>query len=89
MAGAPYIVWSPDGETPPKISYATHAAAHSSACRMASLHPGQQFYVMGRSGRGAKVVPVDPDVPTGCTDDMLPGSADEIRAAVDAQLGAA
>lgn len=55
MAGAPFIVWSPDGETPPKVAYGSHKAAHHAAATMAKVHPGRQFYVMARSGKGALV----------------------------------
>lgn len=46
-----YVVWSPDGETPPKIAHATHQAAHYAAHQMAQIHPGKTFFVMARSGR--------------------------------------
>lgn len=55
MSGAPYIVWSPDGPTPPKVSHETHKKALWQAHEMAKKHPGQQFYVMARAGKGAKV----------------------------------
>lgn len=57
MSGAPYIVWSPDGPTPPKVAHQTHQSAHSAAWLMAKTHPGQQFFVMARSGKGARVDP--------------------------------
>jgi hypothetical protein len=65
MAGAPYIVWSPDGPTPPKVSYQTHPEAHAAANLMAKRHRGQKFYVMARQGAGAKIVPppVELDAP--------------------------
>lgn len=85
MAGAPYIVWSPSGETPPKVSYQTHGAAHFAACRMAKQHPGQRFFVIARAGKGAFV---DPDLATGCADDRLPVTAEEIRAATESAGGA-
>lgn len=46
----PFVVWSPDGPTPPKVSHPTHKSAHHAAHRLAEAHPGQQFMVMARSG---------------------------------------
>lgn len=53
MSGAPYIVWSPDGETPPKVSYDKHQVACHEAHRLSKLMPGRTFYVMARAGKGA------------------------------------
>lgn len=53
----PFIVWSPDGETPPKVPHATHGAAHSAAQMMAAKHVGQTFMVMRRSGRAIRHSP--------------------------------
>jgi hypothetical protein len=50
-AQGPFIVWSPDGETPPKVVHDTHGAAHFAAKQMAQSHPGVTFMVMQRSGR--------------------------------------
>jgi hypothetical protein len=52
---SPYIVWSPEGETPPKVSYETHGKACAIAWHMAKLNPGQKFFVMGRAGLPALV----------------------------------
>lgn len=52
---APFIVWSPEGTTEPKVTHDTHGAAHSAAHRMAKAHPGQKFYVMGVGGKPAFV----------------------------------
>ncbi len=49
----PYIVWSPDGETPPKVSHATHQRACFAAHFMARKYPGKMFYVLGRMGKPA------------------------------------
>lgn len=46
-----YIVFSPDGEAPAKVTHATHGAAHYAAQAMAKLHKGQSFYVMRSAGR--------------------------------------
>lgn len=51
----PFIVWSPDGETPPKVSHTTHQAAHFAAHAMAKRLPGQTFHVMRPSGRPVRV----------------------------------
>lgn len=50
-ANAPLIVWSPDGETPPKVAHNTHGSAHRAAHLLAAANPGKTFYVMERSGR--------------------------------------
>jgi hypothetical protein len=42
-----YIVFSPDGETPPKVVHKTHPAAIYAAVQMKKLHPDQSFFVMG------------------------------------------
>lgn len=51
----PFVVWSPDGETPPKVVHRTHQAAHSAAHMMAKAHPGQTFMVMAKSGRAIRL----------------------------------
>lgn len=48
---APFIVWSPDGETPPKVQHNNHKSAHHAARCMAKEHPSQTFYVMGVCGK--------------------------------------
>lgn len=50
-AKTPLVVWSPDGETPPKVAHTTHGSAHRAAHLLAKKHPGQTFFVMERSGR--------------------------------------
>lgn len=47
----PFIVWSPDGETPAKVAHDTHGAAFKAAHLMAAKYPGQTFMVMSRAGR--------------------------------------
>lgn len=51
---APFIVWSPDGDTPPKVQHPSHKSAHHAAHRMAKEHPGQTFYVMGVGGKAIR-----------------------------------
>lgn len=46
-----FIVFSPEGETPPLIVHPTHAGALFSAWAMAKLHPGKTFFVMGSMSR--------------------------------------
>jgi hypothetical protein len=41
-----YIVFSAQGETPPKVQHETHGAAKFAAERMAKLNPGREFFVM-------------------------------------------
>lgn len=50
-ARPPLIVWSPDGDTPPKVAHQSHGSAHRAAHQQAAKHPGRTFYVMERSGR--------------------------------------
>ncbi len=50
-AKPPFVVWSPDGETPPKIAHTTHKSAHRAAHLLAERHEGRTFFVMARSGR--------------------------------------
>ncbi|WP_230770575.1 hypothetical protein [Sphingomonas sp. Leaf4] len=50
-AKPPFVVWSPDGETPPKVAHMTHKSAHRAAHLLAESHEGRTFYVMARSGR--------------------------------------
>lgn len=50
-----YIVFSPDGETPPKVVHPTHKGALVAAVRMARFHPDKSFFVMG--SMSARVVP--------------------------------
>jgi len=50
-----YIVFSPDGETPPKVIHDSHKQAHFAAQRMATLNPGRTFHVMQSAGKPAFV----------------------------------
>lgn len=51
---APYIVWSPEGTTEPKVTHPNHKSACHAAHQMAQKNPGQTFYVMGAGGRPAR-----------------------------------
>jgi hypothetical protein len=42
-----FIVFSPDGETPPKIVHETHQGALYAAVQMAKRNPEASFFVMG------------------------------------------
>lgn len=46
-----FIVFSPEGETPPVKVHATHKEAFSAAHMMAKRHPGRSFFVMKSSSR--------------------------------------
>jgi hypothetical protein len=46
-----FIVFSPDGETPPKIVHATHKGAMFAAAQMAKINPKASFFVMGSMSR--------------------------------------
>lgn len=48
-----YIVWSPNGEAPPKVAHESHNAACHAAWMMAKQYPGQTFYIMRRAGKPA------------------------------------
>ena len=50
-----YIVFSPDGDAPAKVTHPTHGAAHYAAQAMAKLHKGQSFYVMRSASRPQRV----------------------------------
>ena len=41
-----FIIYSPNGETPPKRQHDTHGAALHEAHRLASKQPGSEFFVM-------------------------------------------
>lgn len=41
-----YIVFSPNGPTPPVKVHDSHKQAFGVAHRMAAMHPGQAFHVM-------------------------------------------
>lgn len=46
-----FIVFSPDGPTPPVKAHASHKEACRVAWLMAKAHPGQAFYVMKSASR--------------------------------------
>ena len=50
-----YIVWSPQGQTPPVVPLDTHKQAFRAANGMAKLHPGQDFYVMVTASKPVRV----------------------------------
>jgi len=41
-----YIVWSPQGTTPPKKIHGTKTEANLAAADMAKKNPGMKFYVL-------------------------------------------
>lgn len=49
-----YIVWSPTGPTPPRHRHDDFDSADREAKRLARVHPGNEFFVMG-AVRSAKV----------------------------------
>jgi hypothetical protein len=46
-----FVVFSPDGETPPKVVHPTHKGALYAAVQMAKLNPEASFFVMGSMSR--------------------------------------
>lgn len=50
-----WLVWSPQGATPPRYRHASEAAAINEARRLAELKPGSQFYVLEATGVAEKV----------------------------------
>lgn len=50
-----YLVWNPQHQTPPRHRHVTEADAKSEAMRLASAHPGQEFYVLRAVGRAVKI----------------------------------
>ena len=55
-----YIVFSPQGDTPPKVQHETHGAAKFAAEQMAKFNPGREFFVM-KSVSKPFTVAVSPD----------------------------
>lgn len=41
-----YLVWSPQGPTPPRYCHGTQDAAEAEAERLARQHPGRKFFVV-------------------------------------------
>lgn len=46
MKDAFYIIWSPQGQTPPRYTHKDYNEAKRAAISMAQQHPGQEFFVM-------------------------------------------
>lgn len=46
-----YIVFNPEGETPPKVTHGTFKEAATAAWQMSRFKPGQTFHVMKAVGR--------------------------------------
>lgn len=49
-----WIIWCPDGPTPPRVKYTSEVEAVSVAEKMALRHPGQVFYVLLTVARSVK-----------------------------------
>ncbi len=50
-----WIVWSPGGQTPPRVRHASPHEARSEAERLAALNPGHHFFVCEAVGVARKV----------------------------------
>ena len=48
-----WIVWCPDGATPPKHCHTSEAFAEDEARRLARVNPGKVFFVMRAVSRSA------------------------------------
>ena len=44
-------MFSPEGETPPKVTHGTFKEAVNAAWQMSKFHPGNTFHVMKAVGR--------------------------------------
>lgn len=49
-----WIVWSPEGRTPPSAKHPTEGTANNEAVRLARLNPGHHFFVMGSEALAIK-----------------------------------
>ncbi len=59
MADEFYIIWSPEGETPPQQRHFTYKAASTGAWIMSRRRPGRSFYVM----KAKKMHLLEPECP--------------------------
>lgn len=50
-----WILWSPEGDTPPRVRFGTEEGAKASAAKMAADHYPSTFYVM-KAVAGVKAV---------------------------------
>lgn len=46
-----FIVYSPEGEAPPRVQHKNHGAAMHQAARLAKANPGRRFFVMRTASR--------------------------------------
>lgn len=53
-----FIVYSPEGEAPPRIHHKSHKAAFHQAHRLAKSNPGRRFFVM-KMASNQIMVPAD------------------------------
>lgn len=49
-----WIVWSPQGKTPPCAKHPVEETANNEAVRLARLNPGHEFFVMGMEALAIK-----------------------------------
>jgi hypothetical protein len=54
-----FIVFSPDGPTPPVKAHETHKRAFHAAHMMAKAHPGQTFHVMQSASKPIACAPAE------------------------------
>lgn len=52
-----FIVYSPEGEAPPRVQHKNHGAAMHQAARLAKANPGRRFFVMRTASRPLMVEP--------------------------------
>ena len=65
-----FIVWSPEGTSPPKFRHPSFDDASAEAARLASVHMGRKFFVM--EARRSVTVPPSVIVEDFVYDDGLP-----------------
>lgn len=58
-----WLLWSPEGDTPPSYRHPTEEAARTEAIRLANLFPSQQFFVCEAKTRSQSEKIVRTDAP--------------------------
>jgi hypothetical protein len=60
-----YLVWSPQGCTPPRYRHESYAGAETEARRLAECHPHAAFFVMKAESISVKQTVVTHRLPVG------------------------
>lgn len=76
MSARFYLVWSPQGASPPRHRHVSHQAAREEAERLARANPGREFFVVLALSRSCTVASIteklQPDRWHRCADDEIP-----------------